>query len=137
MVPPDDAVWVEGFLKDSNFLLVKPNLYNALGLGLTQLYNTTWVYNHKRKGGFRFNGKTFEFKIKTSFPRQLTSEFLLIDLLNHMDELSEDRNRIIERLPDVLNRFDENELRRLAQQYGSGSTRRLIKSIYRIRLQHA
>jgi len=137
MVPPDDAVWVEGFLKDSNFLLVKPNLYNALGLGLTQLYNTTWVYNHKRKGGFRFNGKTFEFKIKTSFPRQLTREFLLVDLLNHLDELSEDRNGIIERLPDVLNRFDENELRRLAQQYGSGSTRRLIKSICRIRLQHA
>jgi hypothetical protein len=37
---------VESFLKDSDFLMVKPNLYNTLGLGLTQLYNTTWVYNH-------------------------------------------------------------------------------------------
>ena len=137
MVPPDDVVLVESFLKDSDFLMVKPNVYNTLGLGLTQLYNTTWVYNHKRKGEFKFNGKSFEFKIKSSFPNQLTKEFLLVDLLNNLDELAEDQNQTIQRLPENLSSFNNEELMRVAQQYGSGRTKQLLKSIYRNKIQHA
>lgn len=137
LVPPDDVVLVESFLKDSDFLMVKPNVYNTLGLGLTQLYNTTWVYNHKRKGEFRFNGKSFEFKIKSSFPNQLTKEFLLVDLLNNLDELAEDQNQTIKRLPENLSSFNKEELMRVAQQYGSGRTKQLLKSIYRNKIQHA
>ena len=137
LVPPDDVVLVESFLKDSDFLMVKPNVYNTLGLGLTQLYNTTWVYNHKRKGEFKFNGKSFEFKIKSSFPNQLTKEFLLVDLLNNLDELAEDQNQTIKRLPENLNSFNNGELMRVAQQYGSGRTKQLLKSIYRNKIQHA
>ena len=136
-VPPDDVVLVESFLKDSDFLMVKPNVYNTLGLGLTQLYNTTWVYNHKRKGEFKFNGKSFEFKIKSSFPNQLTKEFLLVDLLNNLDELAEDQNQTIKRLPENLSSFNNEELMRVAQQYGSGRTKQLLKSIYRNKIQHA
>jgi hypothetical protein len=137
LVPPDDVVLVESFLKDSDFLMVKPNVYNTLGLGLTQLYNTTWVYNHKRKGEFKFNGKSFEFKIKSSFPNQLTKEFLLVDLLNNLDELAEDQNQTIKRLPENLNSFNNEDLMRVAQQYGSGRTKQLLKSIYRNKIQHA
>lgn len=137
LVPPDDVVLVESFLKDSDFLMVKPNVYNTLGLGLTQLYNTTWVYNHKRKGEFKFNGKSFEFKIKSSFPNQLTKEFLLVDLLNNLDELAEDQNQTIKRLPENLSSFNNEELMRVAQQYGSGRTKQLLKSIYRTKIQHA
>ena len=137
LVPPDDVVLVESFLKDSDFLMVKPNVYNTLGLGLTQLYNTTWVYNHKRKGEFKFNGKSFEFKIKSSFPNQLTKEFLLVDLLNNLDELAEDQNQTIKRLPENLSSFNNEELMRVAQQYGSGRTKQLLKSIYRNKIQHA
>jgi len=137
LVPPDDVVLVESFLKDSDFLMVKPNVYNTLGLGLTQLYNTTWVYNHKRKGEFKFNGKSFEFKIKSSFPNQLTKEFLLVDLLNNLDELAEDQNKTIKRLPENLSSFKKEELMRVAQQYGSGRTKQLLKSIYRKKIQHA
>jgi len=137
LVPPDDVVLVESFLKDSDFLMVKPNVYNTLGLGLTQLYNTTWVYNHKRKGEFKFNGKSFEFKIKSSFPNQLTKEFLLVDLLNNLDELAEDQNQTIKRLPENFSSFNNEELMRVAQQYGSGRTKQLLKSIYRNKIQHA
>lgn len=137
LVPPDDVVLVESFLKDSDFIMVKPNVYNTLGLGLTQLYNTTWVYNHKRKGEFKFNGKSFEFKIKSSFPNQLTKEFLLVDLLNNLDELAEDQNQTIKRLPENLRSFNNEELMRVAQQYGSGRTKQLLKSIYRNKIQHA
>ncbi len=137
MVPPDDAVLVESFLKDSDFLLVKPNFFNALGLGFTQLYNTTWVYNHKRKGEFKLNGKIFEFKIKSSFPNKLTKEFLLVDLLNNLDELAEDQNKALRNLPNKLSDFNGHELLRVTQQYGSGKTKQLLKSIFRVKLQHA
>lgn len=137
MVPPDDAVLVESFLKDSDFLLVKPNFFNTLGLGFTQLYNTTWVYNHKRKGEFKLNGKTFEFKIKSSFPNKLTREFLLVDLLNNLDELAEVQNKALRNLPNKLSDFNDVELLRVTQQYGSGKTKQLLKSIFRVKLQHA
>ena len=68
VVPPSDHTLVERFLKDSSFLLVSPNAYNSLGLGLTQLYNTTWVYNHKRRGEFELYGKNLLFILKSGFP---------------------------------------------------------------------
>jgi hypothetical protein len=136
-VPPDDALLVESFLKDSDFLIIKPNMYNALGLGLTQLYNTTWVYNHKRKGEFKINGKTFEFKIKSSFPNQLTKEFLLVDLLNNLNELAEDQYQTTTSLSKNLSRFNNDELMRIAQQYGSSNSKKLLKSIYRKKKKHA
>jgi hypothetical protein len=137
MVPPDDAVLIESFLKDSDFLLVIPNFFNALGLGFTQLYNTTWVYNHKRKGEFKLNGKTFEFKIKSSFPNKLTKEFLLVDLLNNLDELAEDQNKALRYLPNKLSDFNDVELLRITQQYGSGKTKKLLKSVFQDKIRHA
>lgn len=133
VVPPDDYVLVAGFLKDSDFLIVKPNIYNSLGLGLTQLYNTTWVYNHKRKGEIKLNGKNFEFKIKSSFPGELTKEFLLVDLLNNLDELAEDQNQVVKKLPDHLQNFNTDELMKITQQYGTGKTKQLIKKILRLK----
>lgn len=114
LVPPDDVMLVESFLKDSDFLMFKPNVYNTLGLGLTQLYNTTRVYNHKRKGEFKFNGKFFEFKINSSFPNKMTKEFLLVDLLNNLDALAEDQNQMIKHLPEKLSSFNNVELMRVA-----------------------
>lgn len=137
IAPPDDSDLVECFLKDNNFLIVNPNLYNRLGLGLTQLYNTTWVYNHKRKGEFKLNGKIFEFKIKSSFPNQLTKAFLLVDLLNNIDELAESQHRIVQFLSNNFNSFNKDELLKVAQQYGSGKTKQFIKSYYRNKMLHA
>ena len=137
MVPPEDKILVQSFLKDNDFLMVKPNLYNTLGLGLTQLYNTTWVYNHKRKGEFKLNGKTFEFKIKSSFPNQLTKEFLLVDLLNNLDELADDKNQTIKNLPIILKDINDDDLMKVTQQYGSGRTKQMLKSMYRNKIQHA
>ena len=136
-VPPDDRQVVERFLKDEDFLLISPNVFNSLGLGLTQLYNTTWVYNHKRKGEFQLNGKTFEFKLKSSFPKNISKEYLLVDLLNNLEILAEDQTLVLEKLPDNLGRFNTDALMKATQQYGSGKTKRAIKSIVRNLLQHA
>ena len=136
-VPPDDRQVVERFLKDEDFLLISPNFFNSLGLGLTQLYNTTWVYNHKRKGEFQLNGKTFEFKLKSSFPKNISKEYLLVDLFNNLESLAEDQNLVLEKLSNNVISFNTDALMKATQQYGSGKTKRIIKSIVRKLLQHA
>ncbi|MEI6139781.1 MAG: hypothetical protein WCP85_10990 [Mariniphaga sp.] len=127
LVPPNDLIMVERFLKDNSFLLVSPNSYNALGLGLTQLYNTTWVYNHKRHGEFTLNDKKFLFKLKSSFPKTLTTEFLVIDLLNNLGELAEDSDQIMKKFHKIADHFNVNELIKLSKNYGSGFTKKLVR----------
>src|SRR5438477_11902292 len=46
-LPPTDHELVGSFLKDDPYLLFSWNDYNALGLGLTQLYNSVVVYTRK------------------------------------------------------------------------------------------
>ena len=78
--PADDAKLVEAFLNDHRFLMTSPNTYNALGVGSTQLYNETVVYNHKRHGRFKLGKRSFDFRIKPHFPKTLSEAFLLVDL---------------------------------------------------------
>jgi hypothetical protein len=137
VVPPDDHQVVKRFLKDEDYLLVSPNTFNSLGLGLTQLYNTTWVYNHKRKGEFQLNGKTFEFKIKSAFPKHITREYLLVDLLNNLENLAEDESQAMDKLQFNVRNFDTDALMKATQQYGTGKTKRTLKTIVRNVLQHA
>jgi hypothetical protein len=61
-VPPADEDLVAAFLKDRNFLLFSPSAYNAAGLGTTQFYNATWVYNHKRHGVFTLGNRQYDFR---------------------------------------------------------------------------
>ena len=83
--PAKDDKLVESFLKDHRFLLASPNAYNSLGVGTTQFYDKTVVYNHKRHGQFSLGGRTFDFRVKPSFPKRLSPEFLLVDLVNNVD----------------------------------------------------
>ncbi len=89
-VPPTDKVLVRAFLKGDRFLLTSPNVYNTLGVGLTQLYNTTWVYNRKRHGRFRIGKRRLDFRMKRDFPKTLSEEFLLVDLVDNFHCLSDE-----------------------------------------------
>jgi hypothetical protein len=115
-------------LKSKYFLIISPNIYNTLGLGLTQLYNVTWVYNHKRKGRIELGGDVFEFKIKSSFPKKLTKEYLLIDLLNNLYLIAESQDDVLKKISEKITEFDQQKLRKLALRYGSGLCKALIKS---------
>ena len=129
VLPPNDAVLVERFLKDDEFLIVFPNLFNSVGLGLTQLYHTSWVYNYKRKGEFTLNGKKFEFKLKSSFPTQLTQEFLFVELLNSLEDIVETPE--LSQIQSKIKDFDSTVLVQMSQKYGSGRSRKILKSILR------
>jgi len=130
-VPPEDKELVEGFLKDRNFLLLSPNAYNSLGLGTTQLYNSTWVYNHKRRGEFKLNGMNFQFKMKSSFPKNLNVEYLVVDMLNNLHELAEDPTSIVTAFQRKIQSYNASTLINMAQLYGSGETKKMIRSAMR------
>jgi hypothetical protein len=126
-LPPDDEEVVGAFLRDSDFLIFSPNAYNSLGVGTTQLYNTTWVYNHKRHGRFQLGNRSYEFRSKPKFPRTVTPEFLLVDMLNNLDMLAEDKDLLLGRVRSRFADMDPKRLKKAMADYGSVATRKLTR----------
>jgi len=124
--PAEDDKLVEAFLKDDRFLLASPNAYNSLGVGTTQLYDKTVVYNHKRHGDFQLGGRKFAFRVKPSFPKSLTKEFLLVDLVNNLDQLAESKQEVLARVAERAVSYDARRLQRAARSYGSVRARKFF-----------
>jgi len=124
--PPDEETLVHQFLKDDRFLVMSPNLYNTLGVGTTQLYNKRVVYNHKRHGEFTLGKRTFSFYIKPHFPKKVTKEFLLVDLVNNLENLAEDKEQVLEKVYSKKQSFDVKKLAQATKKYGSVRTKKLL-----------
>ena len=124
MLPPDDHELVATFLRDKDFLVFSPSSYNALGLGTSQLCNKTFVYNRKRHGIFSFGNRQFDFRVKPRFPKKLTPEFLLVDAINNLDELAEDKNQVLQMVERKLPGFDQGKLKRAFSDYAPVATRK-------------
>jgi hypothetical protein len=129
--PPDENILLKGFLQDDQFMVMSPNMYNNLNLGLTQLYNKTWVYNHKRKGSFTLGNREFEFKLKSSFPNSLSKEYVLVDMLNNLSELAEDTGAIIVQLKKRIADYNFDNLYEMATRYGNSMTKKLIRRLHK------
>lgn len=126
-LPPADAELVGGFLRDKDFLVFSPSIYNVVGLGTTQLYNRTLVYNHKRHGVFKLGNRQFDFRMKPRFPKKLTPEFLFVDLLNNLEELAEDHDEVLRQAREKLPAFDPARLQRAFESYGTVATRKRVR----------
>ena len=124
--PAEDDKLVATFLRDHRFLLTSPNAYNSLGVGTTQLYDKTVVYNHKRHGEYSLGGRKFDFRVKPSFPRKLSKEFLLVDLVNNLDQLAESRKEVLERVKERAASYNKPRLQRAARDYGSVRTKKFF-----------
>jgi len=135
--PAEDGELVASFLKDRRFLLASPNAYNSLGVGTTQLYGQTVVYNHKRHGHFSLGGRSFDFRVKPSFPRRLTGEFLLVDLVNNIDRLAESRNEVLARVKERARSYDTPRLKRTARAYGNVRTQKFFAETLNGMARHA
>jgi len=125
--PASDNDIVSVFLRDHRFLLASPNAYNSLGVGTTQLYDRTVVYNHKRHGEFQLGGRKYAFRVKPRFPKSLTTEFLLVDLVNNLDQLAETKNDVLKRVMERAVAADKPRLRRAVREYGNERTKRLFE----------
>lgn len=127
--PPEEEVLVRSFLKDKRFLVTSLNAYNALGVGTTQLYNGKTVYNHKRHGDFNLGGMTFSFRVKPHFPLKATPEFLLVDLLNNLDQLAEDSKEVVSKVRSKVKTMDAKKLKKSLQQYGSVKAKKMLEPV--------
>ena len=125
-LPPDDVKLVRAFLKEDKFLLTSPNAYNSLGVGTTQLYNERVVYNRKRHGTVKWGNRTFSFRRKRDFPLKATEEFLLVDLVNNLDQLAEDQNRVLENVKAKVRLMDQRRMKRSLTEYGDVKTKKLL-----------
>ena len=128
-VPASEHELLQAFLRTNRFLVISPNLYNLLGLGTTQLYDKRVVYNHKRHGTLDFGGQIFCFERRTNFPRKLTKEFLLVDLVNELDQLAEDRGAVAARVAETARQMEHRKLSRAVQLYANRLSLRSWKTL--------
>ncbi len=135
--PASDRDVVGAFLKDDPFLLASPNAYNSLGVGTTQLYDKTVVYNHKRHGEFQLGNRKFAFRVKPRFPKSLTKEFLLVDLVNNVDQLAEAKDEVLRRVMERAAASDRRRLQRAVRDYGNERTKRFFNRALRANELHA
>ncbi|NHK27107.1 hypothetical protein FF098_004210 [Parvularcula flava] len=117
---------VERFLKDDRFLMVSPNAYNGLGVGATQLYNETIVYNAKRHGRHELDGRKYDFRQKPWFPTRVTPEFLLVDLVDNLGRLAEDQDALASRAKERARQMDRQALKKAVRDYGGQRAKRLL-----------
>ncbi len=125
-LPASPKELVRAFLNDDEFLLTSLDAYNSLGLGLTQLYNETIVYNRKRHGQFVLDGRRFSFRRPRNFPETLSREFLFVDVLNNRSELLEDTSQLEQRLAARVKELDLDKLLFCARHYGKVSTKKFF-----------
>jgi Family of unknown function (DUF6088) len=127
--PPEEETLVRSFLKDDRFLLTSPNAYNSLGVGTTQLYNIRMVYNHKRHGEVTLGNRKFRFHIKHHFPKALTPEFLLVDLVNNIDKLAEDNSQILDNVLKKAQELDTHKLQYSIKNYANSRAQKLFAPV--------
>ena len=128
--PAGDEKLVEAFLKDHRFLLTSPNAYNALGVGSTQLYSETVVYNHKRHGRFNLGNRTFKFRMKPHFPSKLSREFLLVDLVDNLDRLAEHKSSMLEGVKKQVQHANHKALKKAVREYGGSRAKKFFEPLF-------
>ena len=125
-LPPDETKLVKSFLKDDGFLIVSLNAYNSMGVGTTQLYNEKLVYNHKRDGRISLNGQKYYFLKNRRFPKRVSEEFLLVDLINNLELLAEDREELKKHVLKKACSMNVNKLLKVAAAFGKSGTHKFF-----------
>jgi hypothetical protein len=55
----------------------------------------------------------------------------LVDLLNNLDHLAEDQKATLEKLRNNVSSYNTEALMKATQQYGTGQTKSIVKTILR------
>ncbi|HWX92813.1 MAG TPA: hypothetical protein VNY29_09295 [Terriglobales bacterium] len=64
------------------------------------------------------------FERRTNVPTRLSPEFLLVDLVNELGGLAEDRDAVLSRIREKAKDMDPKKLSRAVSLYGKYSTRK-------------
>jgi hypothetical protein len=134
--PPDDDALVRAFLKDDHFYLASLNSYNSMGVGTTQLYNEKLVYNYKRDGRHTLNGRNFYFLKRPRFPRKSSEEFLLVDLVNNLHLLAEDKESVLKNVSEKAQSMNKPKLMKAVREYAGARTKTFFEGLFRTTEMH-
>ena len=67
--------------------------------------------------------------MRPSFPKKLSREFLLVDLVNNLDQLAESKREVLERVRKRAASFDVPRLQRAARDYGTVRTKKFFSAL--------
>ena len=130
--PPKDTEIIRAFFGDSPFIISGPPRWNSLGLGSTALFAATLIYNTKRSGEFRFDGRPYLLR-RVLFPKNPSPEYFVIDLLQQHDmagvSLSELERGLVATL--YQGRWDNDRLEEMGKRFGSKTTQALVNRALR------
>ncbi len=75
--------------------------------------------------------------MKPRFPKSLTKEFLLVDLVNNVDQLAEAKDEVLKRVMQRAASADRRRLRRAVREYGNERTKKFFERALRASELHA
>jgi len=137
LLPPSPWKLVQAFLRGDDFLLASPNDFNALGVGTTQLYNCQIVFNRRRQGRFELAGQIFEFHKRPDVPRRITPEFLLVELVNSLPWLAEDREMVRANVKSKMSTMCSDRLRSAIKKFSTSQARKFFEEKLHPQANHA
>jgi hypothetical protein len=85
----------------------------------------------KRHGTFPLGNRMVTFERRMNVPRQLSPEFLLVDLVNELENLPEDRHAVFSRVGEKAREMDQRKLSRAVSLYGKHSTQKKFHEMRR------
>ena len=94
--------------------------------GTFNIPSGTTVSDQSLKTSFMLGGKIFEFRLKHKFPRELSKEFLFVDLLNNLNELAEDRDNLLKSVKEKVLAEPQPQMKRAFNAYGGERTKSLF-----------
>ncbi len=68
----------------------------------------------------------FDFRLKHKFPKELSEEFLLVDLLNNLNQLAEDRERLLNNVKVKVLKETKPQMKRAVNAYAGERTKILF-----------
>ncbi len=126
MAPAKPEKLVETFLGDDRFLMVSPNAFNVLGVGTTQLYNEPVVYNRKRHGKFKLDGRVYDFRMRASVPSSCRRKCCWSTSCTISIVCPRDKSAVLPRALERAKEMDRSRLARAVQDFGSARAERLL-----------
>lgn len=81
-----------------------------------------------KSGKWLKGNRTFNFQMKPYFPKEVSKEFLLVDLVNNVNKLAEDQDVVLERISQVAASMDASALKKEVRRYGGVRARKLFAS---------
>jgi len=126
--PPDRRELLRAFLGGDAFIITGPPVWNALGLGSTQMFAHPLVYNRKRSGLFNLGGRTFDLR-RVQFPDHPCLEWFVVDFLENLASVCMDRSETERVLATRIaeGAFNPGRLIDMAATCGTKATQAMVR----------